>query len=84
MDDIEDCIITYEVELDGQKVAYSSETLFIVQVGKGKSAYQNRYTFTGNLPQAVQYYNGINIGRGYKKRLVMPSAKKPVLARAAS
>ena len=71
-------------ELDGKRIAYSSETLFLVQVGKGKSSYGTRYVFTGNLQQAVMYYNGINIGNGYKKRLLMPSSKKPVLASARS
>lgn len=71
-------------ELDGRQVAYTTETAFLVQVGKGKSSYSTRYVFTGNLPQAVAYYNCVNIGRGYKKRLLMPSAKKPVLAVARS
>lgn len=68
-------------ELNGKKIAYSSETQFIVQVGKGpKGSYKTRYTFKGNLAQAVFYYNCINIGNGYKKRLLMPaSAHNPVL-----
>lgn len=71
-------------ELDGRQVAYTPETTFLVQVGKGKSSYGTRYVFTGDLRAAVQYYNCINIGNGYKKRLLMPSAKKPVLASARS
>lgn len=67
-------------ELNGKKVAYHSETEFLVQVGKGKSAYKTTYAFTGDLPKAVQYFNCINIGLGYKKRLLMPSSPKPVLA----
>ena len=69
--------------LNGKQIAYSSETEFLVQVGKGsKGAYRTRYSFTGNLYQAVLYYNCINIGNGYKKRLYMPScSKNPVLAR---
>jgi len=42
---------------------------------------KTKYRFVGNLVSAVLYFNGINIGNGYKKRLMMPSAKKPVLAR---
>ena len=72
-------------ELNGKKIAYSSETEFIVQIGKGKSAYKTRNVFKGNLTQAVMTYCGINIGNGYKKRLLMPScSKNPVLARAKS
>jgi hypothetical protein len=71
--------------LDGKPVAYSSETTFLVQVGRyTKGKYTTRYIFKGNLPQACIHYRCINIGRGYKKRLVMVGANKPVLAKAAS
>jgi hypothetical protein len=70
-------------ELDGKRIAYHSTTDFLVQLGKGKSAYKTKYSFIGNLAQAVIYYRGLNIGNGYKKRLLMPScSKNPVLARA--
>lgn len=69
------------VELNGKKIAYHSDTEFLVQVGKGSGSYKTRYSFKGNLHQAVFYFNGINIGNGYKKRLVMPSSPKPVIAR---
>lgn len=67
--------------LDGKHIAYSTATDFLVQIGKGKGAYKTRFNFVGDLPKAVQYFNCINIGRGYKKRLLMPSSPKPVLAR---
>ena len=67
--------------LDGKRIAYTDETEFLVQIGRGKSGYTTRYQFKGNLHQAVFYYRGINIGRGYKKRLVMPAALRKVLAR---
>ncbi len=70
--------------LDGKRIAYTDNTTFLVQVGKGNRAYATRYAFKGNLHQAVLYYRGINIGYGYKKRLVMPDAIRPVLARAFS
>ena len=70
----------YENELDGKKVAYSEDTDFLVQIGKGKGSYKTRWSFKGNLAQAVMYYNGLNVGYGYKKRLLMPSSKSPVLA----
>lgn len=72
-------------ELDGRKIAYSSETEFLIQVGySGKGSYKTRYRIVGNLAQAVLYYNGINIGNGYKKRLLAPSFNKPLLARQSS
>lgn len=60
-----------ENELDGRKVAYCEETMFYVEIGRYKSSYRVRYSFKGNLGQAVRMYNGINIGNGYKKRLSM-------------
>lgn len=74
----------FEGSLDGRKIGYSSETVFLIQVGKGyKGSYKTKYSVKGSLGQAVMYYNGINIGRGYKKRLVMPSSprNRGVLAR---
>lgn len=72
-----------ENELDGKKVAYHSETEFLVQLGKGRrGSYRTRYTFKGSLTQAVGWYNAINIGNGYKKRLIAPSFNRPLLARA--
>jgi hypothetical protein len=70
--------------LDGKRIAYTYDTEFLVQVGKGRSKYETRYSFMGQLYLAVTYYNAINIGRGYKKRLIMPNAIRPVLARASS
>ena len=70
------------VELNGKNIAYTNQTEFLVQIGKDKGSYKTKYRFVGNLHQAVKYYNAINIGNGYKKRLLMPScSKKPVLAK---
>lgn len=74
-----------EATVNGRKIAYTSVTLFEVQVGYGsKGKYETRYAFHGDLPKAVKYYNAINIGGGYKKRLYMPSSKKPVIAKQSS
>lgn len=71
--------------LDGKRIAFTDQTVFEVQVGRyAKGSYTTRYSFVGNLAQAVAYFNAINIGRGYKKRLRAPSFNKPVLARAFS
>lgn len=76
-------LLMYENELDGKKVAYHSETEFLVQLGRyAKGSYSTRYRIIGNLAQAVGWYNSINIGRGYKKRLIAPSFNRPLLARA--
>lgn len=73
------CILT--ATIDGKNVAYTNKTQFLVQVGKNKSAYKTRYSIVGNIGQAIMYYNGINVGNGYKKRLLVPSFNKPLLAR---
>jgi hypothetical protein len=72
--------------LDGKLIAYHSETVFLIQVGRGvKGSYRTKYTIKGDIGEAVLYFNGINIGNGYKKRLLMPScSRNPILARAAS
>jgi hypothetical protein len=67
--------------LDGKSVAFTEQTEFLVEVGRNQGAYRTRYSFKGDLAQAVFYYNAINIGNGYKKRLRAPSMNKPVLAR---
>ena len=67
--------------LDDESIVYTNSSQFLVQIGRGKSAYKTRYCITGNLGQAVAYYNGLNIGNGYKKRLICFSLNKPVLAR---
>ena len=47
-----------------------------VQVGKGKGAYKDRYTFTATEHhRAVLYFNSLNTHSGYKKRLVNPEGK---------
>lgn len=72
---------TMTATLDGKRIAYSNQTEFLVQVGRGRGSYSTRYKFTGNLSQAVLYYRSLNIGNGYKKRLFVPSFNKPTLAR---
>jgi len=71
-------------ELDGKPIAYTSESVFLVQIGRGRGAYKTKYSFKGDLARAVHYFNCINIGYGYKKRLIAPSFNKPLLARAFS
>lgn len=73
--------ISKVLELDGKRIAYTDQTEFLVQVGKGKGSYKTKAKFTGNLAQAIMHYNMINIGNGYKKRLIAPSFNKPVIAR---
>lgn len=76
------CKVSY---LDGKSVAYSEKTIFSIQVGRAKSTYKSRYTIQGDFGRAVLYYNGINIGNGYKKRLMMCGHEKDVvLAKAKS
>lgn len=72
--------------LDDRTVYHSPQANFLVQVGRyAKGEYKTRYMFTGDLKQALFYYVGINIGYGYKKRLVMVDCgKSSTLAKASS
>lgn len=72
------------IKVNGRSVCYTDNTVFMVQVGKNKSAYKTKYSFKGDIRQAAFYYECINIGNGYKKRLLMSGANKPVLVRAVS
>jgi hypothetical protein len=69
------------VTINGMRIAYHDQTRFLVQIGRySKGSYRTRYSVTGDLHQAVRYYNALNIGNGYKKRLYMEHANQPVLA----
>ena len=63
------------VNIDGKDYTYSEGDRWRVEVGKGsKGKYDSRYTLD-NPQQSMAYYNGINIGNGYKKRLVLLRAE---------
>jgi hypothetical protein len=74
------------IKINGREFQYSDSTNFLIQVGKGeKGAYATRYSFTGDLGKASFYYQCINIGNGYKKRLVMDNnGCKSLIVRALS
>lgn len=70
-----------EAILNGKRIAFTRDSKFLIQTGKGKSSYKTRYSVIGSLEQAVMYYNLLNIGNGYKKRLIAEGFNKPILAR---
>jgi hypothetical protein len=70
-----------EITINNKMFICNNETHFCIQVGKGKSAYKDRYVFVGDLNKALFYYRCINIGYGYKKRLMID---KKVVSRAFS
>jgi hypothetical protein len=59
------------ITIHNKTFAYNDNTTFSIQVGKGKGSYKNKYVFVGKLNQALFYYQCINIGNGYKKRLLI-------------
>lgn len=73
-------------EVDGAPVHYTSDTQFLVQLGRGaKGSFRTKFSTVGNLGQALLFYQGLNIGVGYKKRLLKVTKPKPqVLARSYS
>jgi hypothetical protein len=60
---------------------YMDDEVFQVQVARNRSAYATAYSFTGNAQAAIAYYKAINVGNGYKKRLMLSNT---VIARCAS
>jgi hypothetical protein len=75
----------WEYELDGKRICFHKSSRIEIQVGKSKSSYKTRHSFlASSFPQAVLIYNGINIGNGFKKRLICKTLNKPVLARSIS
>ena len=54
-----------------RSVEYTNDTTFVVQVGKGKGKYTSSYTYQGNFNKAAHHYAGINVGYGYKKRILI-------------
>lgn len=72
----------YDYELNGKKLIFHKDSTILVQLGKGKSSYRTRYSFKASeFSKAVFYFNCLNVGKGYKKRLIVPSFNKPLLAR---
>ena len=68
--------------LNGKQVVYTNQTVFRVQWGRNKKAkYETMRTFTGNLMQAVEWYNALNIRYPFKKRLYSESMNPHVLDR---
>lgn len=74
-------VIIKTAELDGKRIAYTNETEFYVQVGRYSNVYSTRRKIVGDLGQAVLAYTAINIGLGYKKRLVAPTLRPRLIAR---
>ena len=42
-----------------------------VQVRKGKSKWETRYSSTGGGLKAMHFYQSVNVGNGYRKRFVV-------------
>jgi hypothetical protein len=56
--------------LNGKTINYDDRHDFLIQTGRYDGKYKTIYNFKSPR-QAILYFNSINIGRGYKKRLVM-------------
>ena len=61
-----------QATINGELFEYDDEkATFIVQSVKGDHKFKDRYSFKGDLGQAIKYYRCINIGNGYKKRIIV-------------
>lgn len=76
-----------KINIDGKDYSYSVGDVWQVEVGRWeKGSYRPRYSL--HTPHmAMHYFNAINIGKGYKKRLSLVRAengKRVTVARQAS
>jgi hypothetical protein len=54
------------------------KVIWRVQIGRyTKGCYQTKYSME-SAAQAIRYYHAVNIGRGYKKRLIKEEGGKTV------
>jgi hypothetical protein len=67
--------------LDGKHIAYHSETVFKVQVGRIGRSYVTKHVIAGDLGRAVLWFNGYNVDHRHQKRLYCDTMNNPVLAR---
>ena len=75
----------YSYVFNNQPVIFFHDAIIELQLGKGKSSYKTKYQFNAaEFDRAVFHYNAINIGNGYKKRLLCRTINKPILARSIS
>lgn len=84
MTDKQNRIIHKTATINGAYIAFTNKTVFMVQIGKDSGSYKTKWTFEGDLANALFYYKALNIGRGFKKRLYAPALHKPLLARSFS
>jgi hypothetical protein len=69
---ISDQALTMTVE--GKDITYYHHSQFLIQVGHGpKGAYKTHLIFIGDMARAFFWYLKIQVGEGYKKRLLMGS-----------
>lgn len=72
------------VNIDGKDYTFNDDARWLVEVGKGSGSYRTKYALT-TPNQAMFYFNAINIGRGFKKRLTLEQGGRKVrIARIAS
>ena len=77
--------ILYEYEIDGKELKLEGWETIRVQLGYKSGKYKTHSSFTAkDMHRALMIYNGINIGNGYKKRLVIGILKPKTIAKAAS
>lgn len=74
------------INIDGKDYAFEDGDLWCVEVGRhARGAYKPRYAVE-TPQQGTFYYRCINIGNGYKKRLVLERAngQRTIIAKSAS
>jgi hypothetical protein len=73
--------VAHATQLEQMNIDLTPEPKVIwrVQIGRyAKGSYQTRNSFT-DAYHAIRFYHGINIGRGYKKRLLKIEGGKTLI-----
>ena len=53
-----------------KQIPFEPNTVFLVQTGKCRCQYETVRNVMGNPALAFLHYNGINLGPGFKKRVI--------------
>lgn len=65
--------VNITVTIDDKTYTYGLHDTWDIEVGRYRGAYRLQYRMT-TVVDGVKYYRCINIGNGYKKRLVLRRA----------
>lgn len=70
----------FEYEINGKSIELNQADTIRIQLGFKRGRFKHYHSFDAkDMARALMIYNGINIGNGYKKRLVIGYIKPKVI-----